>query len=190
MRLDDLANIADIVSGTVAFFGYLPKVINKVQCFIIKGGFRLKASDEEIEHLKGYLDYKKSKDEKKRCRAILKKHNLPKSVGIMCRSENDICFIPNKTIVDKSLNNLNLKSSDSTAELIIGGGFFALTIKNSESGKVHQNVMCGTVIRHEGEIYLLRHPLGGTPYYLSRLDLFINGMIIELNDGSKIGVYY
>jgi len=145
---------------------------------------------EKIDYLNEYLNYKKSKEEKKLCGAILKKHKLPKSVGIMCKSENDICFIPDKSIVDKNLNNLNLKSNDGVAELIIDGGSFALNIKTNESGIVHQRVMFGTLIKHKGEIYLLRHPLGGYPNYLAKLDLFINGMIVELDDGFKIGLYY
>jgi len=190
MTINDLADLVNITSGTFAILGYLPKIINKLQSYTSKNGFEMKAGDEEIDHLKGYLDYKKSKDERKRCKAILKKHNLPKSVGVMCKTENDICFSPNKAIIDKNMNNLHLKSSDNNAELFIGAGCFALCIKDIVMGIVHQKIMCGTVIRLKDEIYLLRHPLGGTPYYLARLDLFINGVIIELNDGSKVGLYY
>jgi len=190
MNFDDFAKWITILNEMCSFIGFLPKTIDKIRSITTKNGFEIKASGEEIDHLKGYLNYKKSKDERKRCKAILKKHNLPKSVGIMCKSENDICFMPNKMIIDKNLNNLHLKSSDGTAELIIGGGCFVLNIKNNELGIVHQKVMCGTVIKHKSEIYLLRHPLGGTPYYFAKLDLFINGIIIELNDGSKIGLYY
>jgi len=190
MVLDNWANWVSIFSGAVTVFGCLPKSIDNLQSFITKGGFEIKAFNEEIEHLKGYQNYKKSKDEKKRCKAILKKHNLPKSVGVMCKTDNDICFSPSKAIIDKNMNNLHLKSSDKNAELIIGGGCFAFYIKNIVLGIVHQNIMCGTVIRLKDEIYLLRHPLGGTPYYLAKLDLFINGVIIELNDDSKVGLYY
>jgi hypothetical protein len=190
MNLSDIADWISIASGTVNFFNFLPENIDKVRRFIKKNRFELKTSNENILCLNEYLNYKKSSEEKKRCKAILKKHNLPKSVGIMCKSEKDICFMPNKTIVDKSLNHLILKSNDGAAELIIGGGSFALNIKNIESGIAHQRVMCGTVIKHKDEIYLLRHPLGGYPNYLAKLDLFINGMIVELDDGFKIGLYY
>jgi hypothetical protein len=190
MNIDSFANLVDIANGICSLLGTLPKTFNTVRSFITKNGFEIKTSDKEFDHLEGYLDYKKSKDERKRCEAILKKHNLPKTVGIMCKSEKDICFMPNKAIVDKNMNNLHLKSTDSTAELIIGGGFFAFNIKNNASNIAHQNIMCGTVIKHKGEIYLLRHPLGGSPYYLAKLDLFINGMIIELDDGFKVGLYY
>lgn len=190
MELDDVANLIGIANGTFAFLGYLPKAIETVRCFVAKNGFTIKTSEAEIGRLKGYLKYKKSKEEKRRCKAILKKHNLPKSVGIMCKSEKDICFIPNKRLVDKTMNNLNLTSSDELASLNIGGGFFALNIRNCESGKVHANPMYGTVIKYKGEIYLLRHPSGGFPHYLARLDLFIQGMIVELDDGSRIGLYY
>jgi len=190
MNLEDVTNLVNLANGTVTLFGYLPKAIDKVRCFITSNGFEGKTSDEEIEYLKGYLNYKKSKEERKRCKAILKKHNLPKSVGIMCKSENDICFAPNKMIVNKNLNNLNLKSSDGLAELKIGGGTFAFTLQIVETGIVHQKVMYGTVINHTGDIYLLRHPLGGSPYYLARLDLFFNGMIVELDNGLRIGLYY
>ena len=170
--------------------GFLPNVINKVRITFFKNGFEIKANDDVIEHLKGYLNYKKSKDEMKRCKAILKKHNLPISVGIMCKTENDICFTPNKSIIDKSMNNLCLKSNDGTDKLVIGGGFFALNIESNVSNPVLQKVMCGTIIKHKDEIYLLRHPLGGNAFYLARLDLFINGIILEFNDSTKIGLYY
>ena len=190
MNLNDCANLIEIANGICTLFNYLPKAIDKMRRVITKSGFEIKTTDEKIGYLNGYLDYKKSKEEKKRCEAIIKKHNLPKSVGIMCKSENDICFIPDKAIVDKNLNNLKLKSDDEGAELFIGGGSFALKINTNESGIVHQRVMYGTVIKHKGEIYLLRHPLGGYPNYLAKLDLFINGMIIELDDGFKMGLYY
>jgi hypothetical protein len=189
MNLEDFANVVGIANGMCSLLGYLPKAINKVIAFTYSG-FELKASDEEVEHLNEYVNYKKSKEERKSCKAILKKHNLPKSVGIMCRSGKDICFMPNKTIVDKTMNNLNLKSSDGLAKLTIGGGFFAFTFENNGSGKGHKNILNGTVIKHNSEIYLLRHPLGGYPNYLAKLDIFINGMIIELDDGFKVGVYY
>lgn len=190
MNLDDYTNWISIANGMCSLLGFLPKAIDKVRSSIENNGFEVKTNDEEIARLKGYLDYKKSKDERKRCKAILKKHNLPKSVGIMCKSENDICFIPNKAIIDRNMNNLHLKSSNGDTELNIGGGFFALNNKSVDLNIVHQKVMFGTVIKYKGEIYLLRHPLGGNSYYLARLDLFINGMIIELNDGSKVGLYY
>jgi len=190
MDLNNIANVVGIANGTITLLGHLPKVIDKVQCFITNSGFEIKANDAEIEHLEGYLNYKKSKEEIKRCKAILKKHNLPKSVGIMCKSDKDICFIPNKMIVNKNINNLNLKSSDGSSELTIGGGFFSFNMKINESGFIHQKIMNGTVINHKREIYLLRHPLGGYPNYFARLDLYINGMIIEFDDGFKVGVYY
>jgi hypothetical protein len=190
MDINDVASVVTIVNGTCTLLGYLPNAINKVRSFITKNGLEIKTSDEEIDHLNEYLNYKKSKEEMKRCKAILKKHNLHKDVGIMCKSEKDICFIPNNKIVDKNLNNLNLKSNDGLATLKIGGGFFSLNIEITESGFVHQRVMHGTVIKHKGEIYLLRHPLGGYPNYLAKLDLFINGMIIELDDGFQVGLYY
>ena len=190
MNFDDYAKLVEVGNGICTLLGYLPKAIDKVRCFITNGRFELKTSNENIQCLNEYLNYKKSTEEKKRCKAILKKHNLPKSVGIMCKSEKDICFMPNKTIVDKSLNNLNLKSNDGAAELIIGGGFFVLNLKIIEASNVHQKVMCGTVINYKDEIFLLRHPLGGYPNYLAKLDLFINGMIAELDDGFKVGLYY
>ncbi|MDR0473389.1 MAG: hypothetical protein LBH43_06935 [Treponema sp.] len=190
MKIDDIPILVGVASGTVTLWGCLPKAIDKVRRFITNSGFEIKTNDEEIDYLKGYLNYKKTKEGKKRCKTILKKHNLPNSVGIMCKSENDICFIPNKTIVYKDMNNLNLKSNDGAANPNIGGGYFALVIENIEAGSVHQRVMNGTVIKHKGEIYLLRHPLGGYPNYLAKLDLFINGMIIELDDGFKVGLKY
>jgi len=190
MILNDFANLITIVNGMFNLLGFLPNAINKVRSKIYKNGFEVKANDEVIDHLKEYLNYKKSKNEIKHCKAILKKHNLPNSVGIMCKTENDICFTPNKSIIEKSMNNLCLKSNDGTAKLVIGGGFFALNIESNVSNIVHQKVMCGSVIKHKSEIYLLRHPLGGNSFYLAKLDLFINGVIIEFNDESKIGLYY
>jgi len=194
MDISIIADLFTIANGMGKFLGYLPKVIGKIQRFKTKSGSEIKASDETIGDLNEYLNSKKrqiiSQEERKLCKAILKKHNLPKNVGIMCKSKNDICFMPNKAIVNKNLNNLSLKSSDETANLFIGGGFFVFYIKTIVSGIVHEKVMNGTVIEHKGEIYLLRHPLGGSPYYLAKLDLFINGMIIELDDGFKIGLYY
>jgi hypothetical protein len=153
MDLNDFANLVGIANGMYTLLGRLPEAIDKVRSLTTNSGFEIKTNDETIDNLKGYLNYKKSKEEQKRCQAILKKHNLPKTVGIMGKSENDICFAPNKRIVDKTLNNLNLKSSDGNAELHIGGGFFALHIRIIESGRVHQRIMCGTVIKHKGEIY-------------------------------------
>lgn len=115
--------IGDYVNVGIFIFGHLPDIIYAVRRFTTKDGFEFKGVNEEIDHLKGYLNYKKSTEEKKRCKVLLKKHNLPKSVGIMCKSENDICFAPEKTIVYKDLNNLHLKSTDETAQLHIGGGF-------------------------------------------------------------------
>jgi len=192
MEIADLVSI--VANGMAILLNYLPKGIEKVQRIKTKSGSEIKASDETVGYLNDYLNNKKkqktSQEERKHCKAILKKHNLPESVGIMRESENVICFMPNKTIVNKNLNNLSLKSSDETAKLFIGGGFFAFYIKTNVSGIVHEKVMNGTVIEHKGEIYLLRHLLGGSPYYLAKLDLFINGMIIELDDGSKVGLYY
>jgi len=190
MDIGNLTNTVSTVNEIVAIFGTLLKTINVVKKFTAKGGLEFKGADEGIDHLKDYLNYKKSRNEKKRCRVLLKNHNLPKSVGIMCKTENDICFVPNKSIVYKDLNNLHLKSNDGTAQLHIGGGFFTLNITENVSGIVHQKIMNGIVIKHQGDIYLLRHPLGGFPFYLAKLELFINGVIIELNDGSKIGLYY
>ena len=123
-----------------------------VKNFTTKGGFEIKLTCEEISHLKGYLNYRKSKEEKARCRLILKKFNLPKNVGLMCKSENDICFIPDNTIIEKSMNNLHLKSDDGTVQLIIGGCCFVLNIILNESGFSHQKVMTGTVIKHKKNI--------------------------------------
>ena len=190
MNLGDFANWVTIVNGVCTFFGYLPNAINKVRYITTKNGFEIKICADKNDRLNTYLNHKKGKDENKRCKEILKKHNLPKSVCVICKSEKDICFMPHKTIVDKTLNNLNLKSNDGTAELKIGGGYFALNIENTESGFVQKKIMFGTVIKHKGEIYLLRHPLGGYPHYLARIELFINGMIIELDDNTKIGLYY
>ena len=192
MNLEDYSNLVDIANGTINLLGHLPKVIDTIKSFRTNNGFEFKTSEEEdMNRLKEYLKHnKKDKEENKRCTAILKKYNLPKSVGIRCKSEKDVCFTPNKAIVDKTLNNLHLKSSDGRADLTIGGGFFALKIEIPKPKVVHPEVMYGTVVRHKGEIYLLRHPLGGFPNYLAKLDLFINGMIIELDDGDKIGVYY
>jgi hypothetical protein len=191
MNLDDFLKLLDVVNGTYTFLGYLPKVIDKIQSFITKNGFEMKTNNEEISRMNKYLkDNKKTRENNKRCNAILKKYNLPKSVGIRYTSDKDVCFTPQKTIVDKTLNNLSLKSSDGSANLIIGGGYFALNIRNTELGIVHQKVMFGTVIKHKGEIYLLRHPLGGYPNYLARVDFFINGIIIEIDDGFKVGLYY
>jgi hypothetical protein len=189
--LDDIANWIDIADGTCTLLGYLSRSFNKIRHSVTKNGFEIKTNTGEINRLDEYLkSNKKSKEEMKRCKAILKKYNFPKSVGIICKSDEDICFTPNKAIVDKTLNNLNLKSDDGRAKLAIGGGYFALNIEDVDSGFVHQKVMYGTVIKHKGEIYLLRHPLGGYPNYLAKLDLFINGMIIELDDGFKVGFYY
>ncbi|GMO36025.1 MAG: hypothetical protein Ta2B_16120 [Termitinemataceae bacterium] len=191
MNFDDYLKWIGIANGTCTLLGYLPKAIGKIKHFIINSGFEIKTSEGEMDRLKGYLDNnKKSKEEKKRCKAILKKHNLPKNVGIMCKSEKDVCFTPQKKIVDKTLNNLNLRSDDGRAKLAIGGGSFAFNIEIIESGFVHQRVMYGTVIKHKGEIYLLRHPLGGYPNYLAKVDLFINGMIIEFDDSFRVGLYY
>jgi hypothetical protein len=191
MILDDLTNWIGLANTVCTLLGYLPKAIDKVRSININRGVEIKAKDDDdIKHLKEYLNFKTNKDEKKRCKSILKKHNLPKTVGVICKSEKDICFMPKKTIVDKSLNNLNLKSLDCATELIIGGGYFTFKNKINESGTVHQRVMNGTVIKYEGEIYLLRHPLGGYPNYLAKLDLFINGMTLEFDDGFKVGLYY
>jgi len=190
MDLNNIANIVSITNGTISLLGQLPKYIDKIRNFIVNDRFELKADDMVIDHLEEYLNYKKSKEEIKRCKVILKKHNLPKKVGIMCKSENDICFMPNNMIVNKYLNNLYLKSNDGTAELAIGGGFFSFNMKTNESGFIHQKIMNGTIINYKGDFYLLRHPLGGYPNYFARLDLFINGIIIEFDDGSKVGVYY
>jgi len=190
MDLNQYADMLRVTNGVLNLLIYLPRAINSVQRIITKRGFEIITSDDKFDHLKEYLNYKNSKDERKRCKVILKKHKLPKSVGIRCKSENDICFIPNKTIINKNLNNLKLKANDENVELNIGGGCFELNINTNELGIVHQKIMCGTVIKHKNEIYLLRHPLGGNSYYLARVDLFINGMIIELDDGSKVGLYY
>jgi hypothetical protein len=191
MNLDDLANITNITNGVCTLLSYLPKAIPMVRTITARYGIEIKARDSATEYLSPYLNCKQSKEEKKRCKAILQKHNLPKTVGIMCKSENDICFAPNKMIVDTSLNNLNLASNDGFAKLVISGGFFALTIETIESRFVHPKIiMYGTVIKHKGEIYLLRHPLGGFPNYLAKIDLFINGMIVTLDDGIEVGVYY
>jgi hypothetical protein len=186
MNLNDWANWISIGSDTCTLFGFLPEAINTVQRLITKSGLEIKTSDKGIDALKEFLPCPKTRDEQKRCQAILKKHKLPKSVGIMSKSEKDIYFVPTKRIVDKTLNNLHLHSSDKTDELYIGGGYFALCVKVHS----HKKFMYGTVIKHKGEIYLLRHPLGGCPYYLAKLDLFINGMIVELDDGNKVGLYY
>ena len=186
MDLDSLSNWIGIVDGTCNILGHLPKIIDKFQETINNNCSGVKS----INNLGGYLNHKKNKEEKKLCNIILKKHNLPKSVGIMCKAKNDIYFIPNKTIIEKTFNNLYLKSNDGAAKLFIGGGFFAFNIELNESGFIHKKAMYGTVIKYKGEIYLLRHPLGGYPNYLARLELFINGMIIEFDDGLKIGLYY
>jgi hypothetical protein len=191
MNINDISTWIDIANGACTILGYLPKAAEKIRTFITNNGSEIKTSDEEIVRLNEYLkNNMKDKEENKRCKAILKKHNLPKSVGIICKSEKDVCFTPSKTIVDKTLNNLNLKSSDGRAKLAIGGGYFAFNIEIIESGFVHQKIMYGTVIKNKGEIYLLRHPLGGYPNYLAKVDLFINGMIIEFDDGFKVGLYY
>jgi len=190
MDFTELASIIYLAKEMGNILIFLPDVIEKIQRIKIKGGFELKTNNEKIDNLKEYINSKKSKEERKRCKAILKKHNLPKSVGIMCKSENDICFIPNKAIVNKNLNNLSLKSNDGTVKLFIGGGSFAFSNQTNNAGFIHINVMYGTVIEHKSEIFLLRHPLGGYPNYLAKLDLFINGMIVELDDGNKVGIYY
>ena len=190
MNLDALANLFSIANGMCTLLSYLPKAINQVKNVKIKNRLEIKVSYEKITYLNEYLDRKKNKEEKKRCSEILKIHNLPKTVGVMCKSENDIYFLPSNTILDKSLNNLTLKSTDEKAALIIGGGFFAFTLDIYESNILHQKMMYGSVVKINGEIYLLRHPLGGYPYYFAKLDLFINGIIAEFNDGFKIGLYY
>jgi len=172
MVIADIASFVTIANGVCTVLGYLSNVTNKAQQNNKKCKPRIKTN----------------KDEKKRCKAILKKHNLPKSVGIMCKSQNDICFMPDKAIVNKNLNNLNLKSSGGSANLFIGGGYFALCIQKTNAA---QNIiMNGTVIEYKGEIYLLRHQDGGNPNYLAKLELFMNGMIVELDDGFKVGLFY
>jgi len=191
MNLEDIERLVNIANGMgTLLLEHLPKAIEQIRCVTANNGFEIRADDEIIDHLKDYLNYKKTKEEKRRCKAILKKYNLPKSVGIMCKSENDICFAPNKAIVNQNLNNLNLRSNDGTVRLYIGGGTFAFNMEIVEGGIVHHKVMYGTIINYKSKIYLLRHPLGGSPYYLARLNLFINGIIVELDDGLKIGLYY
>ncbi|MDR0382906.1 MAG: hypothetical protein LBH50_02855 [Spirochaetaceae bacterium] len=125
MNLDDLANWIGMANRACTLLGYLPKAVDKIQDFVTKNGFEIKTNAEEINRLNEYLkSNKKSKDEMKRCKAILKRYNFPKNVGIICKSDEDICFTPNKAIVDKTLNNLNLKSDDGRSKLAIGGVFF------------------------------------------------------------------
>jgi hypothetical protein len=193
MDFEDLPVIIDVAAKSCTILNYLPKPFCEIKRLITKIGFEFKTDKKEnFDFINNLENRKKSNEEIRRCKEILKKYNLPKSVGIRCKSEKSVYFTPYKTIVDKTMNNLHLKSSDGYATLSIGGGSFVLNIYHHDYGSsiMHQKIMNGTVIKHKTEIYLLRHPLGGYPYYLARLELFINGMILEFNDDSKIGLYY